>query len=151
MVEINCISWIWFNAGNCQKLLSSIVFVFIITFYIDCMFLPCHYVLQTECTLFTSLNFKELLAWNRRDIWSLNDCSGTWTNNHLVRKRTLNHLPKLTRWLSCVVSTYLYVAFDCILQSLFILFIRVSYSKFYCLLVFPSLDFNYLVLQRYSP
>ena len=37
--------------------------------------------------------------------------------NHLVRKRTLNHLPKLAKWLSCVVSTYLYVVFDCVFSS----------------------------------
>ena len=33
--------------------------------------------------------------------------------NHLARKRTLNHLNKLTNWLSCVLSTYLYGAIDC--------------------------------------
>ena len=37
------------------------------------------------------------------------------THNHLVRKRTLNHLAKLAKWLGCVVSTYLYSAFDCML------------------------------------
>ena len=31
-----------------------------------------------------------------------------WTHNHLVHKRTLNHSAKLAKWLSCVVSTYLY-------------------------------------------
>ena len=34
------------------------------------------------------------------------------THNHLVRKRTLNHLAELAKWLSCVVSTYLHGAFD---------------------------------------
>ena len=34
-----------------------------------------------------------------------------WLN--LVRKRTLNHLAKPAKWFSCVVSTYLYGAFDC--------------------------------------
>ena len=38
---------------------------------------------------------KELHARNRYDIWSLSDCNGTWTHNHLVCKRTLNHLVKL--------------------------------------------------------
>ena len=42
----------------------------------------------------------------------LSDCNGTWTHYHLVRKRTLNHLVKLAKCLSCVVSTYLYGAFD---------------------------------------
>ena len=39
-------------------------------------------------------------------------CNGTRTHNHLVRKWTLNHLAKLAKWLSCVVSIYLYDAFD---------------------------------------
>ena len=41
------------------------------------------------------------------------DCNWTRTQNHLVLKRTLNHLAKLTKWSSCVLSTYLYGAFDC--------------------------------------
>ena len=47
----------------------------------------------------------------------LSDCNWTRTQNHLVCKRTLNHLAKLTKWLSCVLSTYLYGAFDCISLS----------------------------------
>ena len=39
----------------------------------------------------------------------LSECNWTRTYNHLVRKQTLNHLAK---WLSCVMSTYLYGAFD---------------------------------------
>ena len=35
----------------------------------------------------------------------LNGSNGTRTHNHLVRERTLNHLAKLVKWLSCVVST----------------------------------------------
>ena len=38
-------------------------------------------------------------------------------HNHLVCKWTLNHLAKMAKWLSCVVSTYLYIAFDCIFLS----------------------------------
>ena len=37
-----------------------------------------------------------------------NDCNGTRTHNHFVRKQTLNHLAKLTKWFSWIVSTYLY-------------------------------------------
>ena len=40
------------------------------------------------------------------------DCNGARTHNHLVRKWTLNYLAKLAKWLSCVVSTYLYDTFD---------------------------------------
>ena len=47
--------------------------------------------------------------------FKLCDCNGTRTHYHLVCKRTLNHLAKLTKWLNWVVSTYLYGAFDCII------------------------------------
>ena len=63
------------------------------------------------------LNVKELLAWSRPHIWSSSNSNGIRTHNHLVHKRTLNHLAQLLKWLSCVVSTYLYGAFDCMLLS----------------------------------
>ena len=47
----------------------------------------------------------------------LSDCNWTRTQNHLVCKRTLNHLAKLAKWLSCVLSTYLYGAFNSMLLS----------------------------------
>ena len=43
--------------------------------------------------------------------------NGTRIHNHLVRKRTINHLAKLAKWLSCVVSTNLYGSFDCMILS----------------------------------
>ena len=65
------------------------------------------------------LNVKELFVRNRRDIWSLSDSNGIWTHNHLVPKQTLNHLAKLSKWLSYVVSTYLYGAFVVIMNLVF--------------------------------
>ena len=53
-------------------------------------------------------------AHNRCDIWILSGCNETRTHNRFVRERTLHHLAKLTKWLSWVVSTYLYAAFNCI-------------------------------------
>ena len=47
----------------------------------------------------------------------LSDCNWTRTQNHLVRERTLNHLAKLAKWLSCVPSTYLCSAFHCMFLS----------------------------------
>ena len=75
------------------------------------------YFCQSESTHYSCLNVKELLARNRWDIWSLNDSNEIRTHNRLVRKRTLNHLAKLAKWLSCVVSTYLYGASEYILLS----------------------------------
>ena len=51
------------------------------------------YLFQSESTLYSCLNVKELLAWSRYEIWSLSDCNWIWTQNHLVRKWTLDHLP----------------------------------------------------------
>ena len=50
------------------------------------------------------LNVKELLAPNRRNLWSLSDCNGIRTHIHLVRKGTLNHFAKLTKS-NCVTVT----------------------------------------------
>ena len=51
------------------------------------------------------LNVKELLAWSRYHIWSLTDRNEIQTRSHLLRKRTLNHLAKLGRWLSVRLRT----------------------------------------------
>ena len=76
-----------------------------------------HLAFQNESTVYIYLNVKELLAQKRHNIRRLCNCNEARTHNHLVRKQTLNHFPKLTKWLSCVVSTYLYGAFDCMLLS----------------------------------
>ena len=68
-------------------------------------------------TFYSCLNIEELLTRNRHDIWSLSDCNGIRTHYNLVPKGTLNNLAKLVNWLSCVVSTYLYSAFDCMFLS----------------------------------
>ena len=75
------------------------------------------YAFQSESTLYSCLNVKELLAWSRHEIYCLSDCNCTRTHNLLLHKRTLNHLAKLAKWFSCVVSTYLYGAFDCMFLS----------------------------------
>ena len=67
---------------------------------------------HSESTLYSCLNVKEFLARSRRGIWRSSDCSWTPTQNQLVLKRTLNHLAQLAKWFSCVVSTFLYGAFD---------------------------------------
>ena len=45
------------------------------------------------------------------------DTNGIRTHKHLVCERTLNHLAKLVKWSCCVMSTYLYGAFDRMLLS----------------------------------
>ena len=66
----------------------------------------CHvtYTIPSESTLYSCLNVKELLAWSRCRIWRLSGCNWIRTQNHLVHKKTLNHLAKLlsvclrTKW-----------------------------------------------------
>ena len=55
----------------------------------------------SESTLYMYLN---VIAWNMRKMWGLCDSNWTWTHNHLVIKRMLNHLVKLAKWWSCVMS-----------------------------------------------
>ena len=56
------------------------------------------YTFWSESSLYSCLNVEELLTRNRRDIWSLSDCNRTRNHNHLVRKRTLNHLSHSSIW-----------------------------------------------------
>ena len=70
------------------------------------------YAFQSEYELYSCLNFKELVARKRHNIWSLSDWNWTQTHNHIVCKRILNHLAKLAKWLSSIMSTYLYGAFN---------------------------------------
>ena len=74
----------------------------------------CHisYALLSESALYTCLNVKELLAQSRREIWSLSGCSWTRTHNHLVHKRTVDYFSKLVKWMTCILSSSLYGAFD---------------------------------------
>ena len=47
----------------------------------------CYYHVTTDkSTLCSCQNIKELLAQNRRDVWSSNDSNGIRNHNHLVRK-----------------------------------------------------------------
>ena len=69
------------------------------------MFLSCYVrVLKGTHTLqLPECQGTPCFAWNRRDIWILSVCNGTRTHNHLVCKRTFNHVTKLTslaKWLS---------------------------------------------------
>ena len=43
------------------------------------------------------VNLHSIVAWSGREIWRLRDCNWTQTQNHLVRKRTLNHLAELDK------------------------------------------------------
>ena len=103
------LKWTLNHLAKLAKWLNCVVSSYLYGAF-DCMFLSCHvanYMFQSEYTLYSCLNVKELLSRNRRHIWSLSGCNRTQTHNHLVHQRTLNHLAKLVKWLSCVVSTYL--------------------------------------------
>ena len=50
-------------------------------------------------------------------MWSLSDWNRSRIQNYLVRNRTVNHFAQQAKWLSCVLSTYLYDVFDCMFWS----------------------------------
>ena len=106
-------STIWPNWPNDW----AVLWVLFCTVYLTVCFYHVTYDFQSESTLYSCLNVKELLARSRRHIWRLSHCKGTRNYNHLVRKRTLNHLAKPAKWLSYAVSTFLYGAFDCMFLS----------------------------------
>ena len=66
------------------------------------------YTFQIESRLSCCLNVKELVTQSRRQIWILSGCNWARTHKHLVGIPKLNHLAKLSKWLSWVLSTYLY-------------------------------------------
>ena len=73
----------------------AVLWVLICTVHLTVCSYHVTYAFQSESTFYSCLNVKELLARSRREIWSLSDCNWTRTRNHLVHKRTLNHLAKL--------------------------------------------------------
>ena len=75
------------------------------------------YQFQSESTLYSLLNVKELLAPRRHEIKSLSECNCSRRQNHLAGKRMLNHLEELAKSLSFVLSSYMYGAFDCMFFS----------------------------------
>ena len=81
------------------------------------MFLSCHEPVSKWIHFLWFLECQEFLARSRCEISSLSNCNGTRTHNHSALRRTLNHLAKLAKLLSCVVSTYLYSASDCMFLS----------------------------------
>ena len=92
----------------------------------------CWYVLIMSRTRF-SVNPHSIIAWMSRNscskqakIWSLSNCSWTQTHNHLVNKQTPNHVAKLVKWFSFVVSTYLYGTFACMFFIMSCLRFRVN-------------------------
>ena len=86
----------------CKRTLShlaipTVLWVLIYTVHLIVCSYHVTYVFQSESTLYSCLNVKELLDQDRCNIWSSSDCNGTRTNNHLVYKRTLNHTIQYTR------------------------------------------------------
>ena len=100
------------------------------------------YAFQSESALYSCLNIKELLVQNRRHIWSLSDCNGIRTDNHVVRKQTIKHLHKLAKWLTCVVNTYLCGAFDCMLLSRHLCVFQSESTLYSCLNIRQLLSWN---------
>ena len=59
----------------------------------------------------------------------MRNCDGIRIHSHLVHKRILNHLAKIAKWLSFVVSTYLYGTINCVFLLCDITVLRDSTSS----------------------
>ena len=77
---------------------------------------------NSSLNLHLELNLDSCQDISERQI-GFSDCNWSRIYNHLVHKGTLDHLAKPAKWLSCVVSTYLYGAFDSIFSSLVLLIV----------------------------
>ena len=104
------------HLAQLAKWLSCVMSIYLYGAF-DCMFLSLHVCISEW--IYTLYLPECQGTSSSKQAWYLNlsDCIPTRTHNHLVRKRTLNHLAQLAKWLSCVVSTYLYSAFDCMFLS----------------------------------
>ena len=100
------------------------VILAVCSYHVTCAF-------QRESIFYGCMNVKELLARNRRDIWSLNDWNGTPTRNHLVCELTLNHFAEKVKWFRSVGSSYLCGDSDCTFLSY-----HIRVSEWICILCF---------------
>ena len=101
-------STIWPNWPNDR----AVCWVLICTVHLTVCSCHVKWAFQSESTLYSWLNVKETFAQSRREIWRWSDCNWSQTQNCLVLKRTLNHLVKQAKWSTCVLTTYMYTAFD---------------------------------------
>ena len=92
---------------------------------VDCMFLPCHVCISEWIHTLWLPEWQEFFAWIKCEIWSLSDCNWTQSHNHLVLKKTLNHLAKLAslaKWLSvCLQTNWLWIQVQLKLLSIIFL------------------------------
>ena len=96
----------WLKARND----SAEMWVLIFTLHMTVLFFHVTYEFQVKSTIFSCVNVEHLVVRNTSENLSLSKCNKSRTHNHLGPKQTLNHLIKVTKWLSWDVSTYLYNA-----------------------------------------
>ena len=70
------------------------------------------HAIKSESTNYGCLNVKKPLDRGRPENISISDCNETQTQNHLVHTPSSNHLAKLAKLLSCVMTVY-----DCMFLS----------------------------------
>ena len=114
------------NTQPLVKWWSSVVRTYLYSAF-DCMILSYHlFITEWIHTLCRHL------ARSRHKAWTLIGWNWIRTHIQLNHKWTLKYLVKLVKWLSCVVKTCLYGAFDCMFASFHIPFQRES-TLFTCL------------------
>ena len=105
----------------------AVLWVLICTVHLNACSYHVTYAFQSESTICSCLNVKELLARSRRKVWSLSDCNWTRAHNHLVHKRKLNHLTKLNSnwskwlWVQVQLQSVTYVVIHNLHTNIFLL------------------------------
>ena len=71
---------------------------------------------RTQYTMSITINHALFNLWWKKNLFKHQNVS-KFNTMTVVHKRILKHLVKLAKWLSCVVSFYLYGAFNCVSLS----------------------------------
>ena len=90
-VAIDLITWVQAWRGKVHGCITPQRHCYC-TSWTYCMVLSCHVRVSVNPQSIICLNVRELLARSMRIIWSLSNSSMIRTHNHLVHKRTPNHL-----------------------------------------------------------
>ena len=96
-------------------------------FSCDCMFLLCQVRISEWIRTLLLPECQGTPCSKQIPYMSLSDCNGTWIHNHLVNKRTVNHLAKLSKMFICELI-------DCGCESRCSLLLLFRDKKLFCII-----------------
>ena len=97
------------------KWLSCCEYLSVWCIWLHAIVLPCTRFRVNLPSILAGMSTNSLLKTG--PLYEVYDSNGIQTHKHLAHKQSFNHLAKLAKWLSCVVSNSLYGAFESTLLS----------------------------------